>query len=42
MGDQRSNSVDSRNSVIGAIAQEDIIGRVSIRVWPLSEFGFVY
>ena len=42
MGDQRSNSVDSRNSVIGAISQDDIIGKVFIRVWPLSEFGFVY
>ena len=42
MGDRRSNSVDSRNSVIGAVAQEDIIGKVFIRVWPLSEFGSVY
>lgn len=42
LGDQRSNSVDSRNSVIGAIAQEDIIGKVFVRVWPLSEIGFVY
>ena len=42
LGDKRSNSVDSRNSVIGAISQDDIIGRVCIRVWPLSEFGFVY
>lgn len=42
MGDRRSNSVDSRNSVIGAIAREDIIGKVSIRVWPLSRAGFVY
>ena len=42
LGDQRSNSVDSRNSVIGAISQDDIIGKVFIRVWPLSEFGFVY
>ena len=42
MGDRRSNSVDSRNSVIGAIAQEDIIGRVFIRVWPFSRMGFVY
>ena len=42
MGDQRSNSVDSRNSVIGAITQEDIIGKVFVRVWPLSEIGFVY
>ena len=42
LGDQRANSVDSRNSVIGAISQEDIIGRVFIRVWPLAEIGFVY
>ena len=42
MGDRRSNSVDSRNSVIGSITQEDIIGRVAIRVWPLSKIGFVY
>ena len=42
MGDQRSNSVDSRNSVVGAVTQEDIIGKVSLRVWPLSKIGFVY
>ena len=42
MGDRRSNSVDSRNSVIGAISREDIIGRVCIRVWPLSQIGFIY
>ena len=42
MGDRRSNSVDSRNSVVGAVTREDIIGRVSIRVWPISKFGFVY
>ena len=42
MGDKRSNSVDSRNSVIGAIEREDIIGKVFVRVWPLSEIGFVY
>ena len=42
LGDQRSNSVDSRNSVIGAISREDIIGKIFVRVWPLSEIGFVY
>lgn len=42
MGDRRSNSVDSRNSVIGAISRDDIIGKIFIRVWPLSEIGFVY
>lgn len=42
MGDRRSNSVDSRNSVVGTIAQEDIIGKVFLRVWPFIRFGFVY
>ena len=42
LGDQRSNSVDSRNSVVGAISGDDIIGRVFIRVWPFSRLGFVY
>ena len=42
LGDQRSNSVDSRNSVIGAISRDDIIGKVVIRVWPFNRFGFVY
>jgi signal peptidase I len=41
LGDQRSNSVDSRSSVIGTISQDDIIGKVFFRVWPLSDFGFV-
>ena len=42
MGDQRSNSVDSRNSVIGAVSKEDIIGKVFLRVWPFSKMGFVH
>ena len=42
LGDRRSNSVDSRNSVIGAISQEDIIGKVFLRVWPFSRVGLVY
>ena len=42
MGDRRSNSVDSRNSVIGSITRDDIIGKVCIRVWPLSKIGFIF
>lgn len=42
LGDKRSNSVDSRNTVIGAISREDIIGKVVVRVWPLSKIGLVY
>lgn len=39
MGDRRSNSVDSRNSLIGTVTAEDIIGKVIFRVWPLARFG---
>ena len=42
LGDRRSNSVDSRNSVVGAISRDDIIGKVFIRVWPIPKFGFVH
>lgn len=39
MGDQRSYSVDSRNSVIGAVTKDDLIGKVFVRVWPLNRLG---
>ena len=42
LGDRRSNSVDSRNSVVGTISRDDIIGKVFIRVWPIPKFGFIY
>lgn len=42
LGDRRSNSVDSRNSVVGAVEQDDIIGKVCIRVWPFSRIGLIY
>lgn len=42
LGDRRSNSVDSRNSVVGAVTQDDIIGKVFVRVWPLSRLGLIF
>ena len=42
MGDRRSNSVDSRNSVIGSISRDDIIGKIFVKVWPLSKFELIY
>ena len=42
LGDRRSNSVDSRNSIIGAVTQDDIIGKVFVRVWPISRFGLLF
>lgn len=41
MGDHRSTSVDSRNTAIGCVAEEQIVGRIVFRVWPLSKLGFV-
>lgn len=41
MGDHRSTSADSRDQVIGPVSQEQIIGRVFLRVWPLNRIGLV-
>lgn len=41
MGDHRSTSLDSRNTAVGCIADEQIVGRIFFRVWPFSEFGAV-
>lgn len=40
MGDHRATSVDSRSSVVGCVAEEQIVGKIVMRVWPLNEFGF--
>ena len=42
MGDHRSTSVDSRNTAVGCVAQEQIVGKILFRVWPLSDFGRIY
>lgn len=42
MGDRRSNSVDSRNSMVGAVSPDDIIGKVFLRVWPLDRLGLIF
>ena len=39
MGDHRQSSVDSRSSVVGCIAKEQIVGKILFRVWPLSDLG---
>ena len=41
MGDHRSTSVDSRHSEIGCIAEEQLVGKIVFRVWPLTYFGTV-
>ena len=39
MGDHRSVSVDSRNSSIGCVAEEQIVGKLVFCIWPISSFG---
>ena len=41
MGDHRATSSDSRNTAVGCVAQEQIVGRVILRVWPLNKIGLV-
>ena len=38
MGDHRETSVDSRSSVVGCVAEEQIVGKIVMCVWPLAEF----
>jgi signal peptidase I len=39
MGDHRSVSVDSRSSQIGCVAEEQVVGKLALCVWPLSQVG---
>ena len=42
MGDHRTVSIDSRSSVIGCVEKEQIIGKVIMRIWPLSELSIIH
>ncbi len=41
MGDHRATSVDSRTTEVGCIAEEQVVGKIVFRVWPLAGFGSV-
>ena len=41
MGDQRATSVDSRNTAVGCVEQEQVVGKILFRVWPLKKMGAV-
>ena len=41
MGDHRETSIDSRSSIIGCIAEDQIIGKIIGKVWPISEFEII-
>ena len=41
MGDNRNNSLDSRDPSVGNITKEEIIGRAWLRIWPFNKFGLI-
>lgn len=41
MGDHRATSVDSRNTAVGCVSNDMVIGKILFRVWPMSEIGIV-
>lgn len=40
LADQRISSVDSRNGEFGCIGSAQVIGRLALRIWPLTSLGF--
>ena len=40
VGDMRKSSIDSRNTLIGCIPKDQIVGKVFFRVWPLRSIQF--
>ena len=40
LGDMRESSIDSRNTLIGCVAKDQIVGKVFFRIWPLKAIRF--
>ncbi len=41
LGDNRNNSTDSRSQMVGNVRRDAIIGRAWVRIWPLTNIGFL-
>ena len=41
MGDHRATSIDSRNSAVGCVSSDAVVGKILVRVWPSSEIGII-
>lgn len=41
LGDHRSTSVDSRNTAVGCVAEEQVVGKIVFCIWPPSDFGSI-
>ncbi len=42
LGDNRSNSLDSRDQKVGLIKKSDIIGKIIVKIFPFNEIKLVY
>lgn len=40
LGDMRESSIDSRNTLIGCVEKDQILGKVFFRVWPMKTMRF--
>ena len=38
LGDNRAASIDSRNTAVGCISNDVVVGRLLARIWPLKSF----
>ena len=41
MGDHRATSIDSRNTAVGCVEEEQVVGRLVVRIWPFDNFGTI-
>lgn len=41
LGDHRISSVDSRNTAVGCIGDDQIVGKIVFRIWPFERFGAI-
>lgn len=42
MGDHRATSVDSRNTAVGCVAEEQVVGKIVFRIWPFNRLGVIH
>ena len=42
MGDNRGNSLDSRDERVGFVSEDDILGKAFLRIFPFNKFGGLY
>ena len=39
LSDRREDMIDSRNSEVGSVSEDDLIGKILFRIWPLNKRG---